>query len=870
MQDVDFKKVFTLARMTGKRETLSITIDDGKVIEGGTASLQSGHEEPISKITFDTTAKLPTRCDHYYQFQSAPRMFTRAQLKYLIVKWPSRQHPSKPKDCIALAGKDSFSVAFNNVLGTANTTNIYGLDDDLIKVAICEVLLEREASWKFRSGSNLHLQNTLNINEGCDGDGMTVSGELGTDNELRWSLNYGITKGTSWTKLFCYVFNLSRMDAMATLANILGMSFDNIYQLSSEKHAAELNGRALQSEDVPAILNIEGGSVVILKEKTYIYGNAGQPIGAILRYRCNDNEFCLPATVGRGELSIGKCKPTAHFFNQHLMDRHPFAKVLFCQDMRTALTLQRLLEQTRGYNPAEIIVTAHLGNDLSILPWSYFHGHDVVFVPAPTKVCMSKVNLYNDYIMGAQAKSFQVYPGFLLHSQPCCDLTGHVEGCTEAEEELLRKAVWLDTVDRPRWRMEQVVRDAVPYAGYLVFGRTLDIFKTPKEQDIPLVTTSAGDLTIFSPHAGNIAQQPRDIADVTVQHIFPAQRNILLHGLKDAGKSFVCLAITQTLVKGNSLFGCIPSNNESNVMFINSETPKEDFLQRLEQFDIVDELGRHLFVLSKYDHAASDCAFSLTDPLFYEKIEDLMKNKGCSYLILDNLTTLMKEGQATQTIAVNKVYDWLERVQQRGICVVVVHHTLDDGNAGTMSAKARGSADTSNRNHGELVLIGSTQILEKKLGTEAIQRAAAQDGLTVGICFKVCKAACVLQKKIFWLHLPLGAPKWEFLAVTRDDGEEIPFTPVDYTLLADPELEAEHMISGLDDTIGTELVGLSEEERQIYEYAKKTGEISTKDVKKRLCCGDTKAREILQNLVKKGILIHNKKGGAATAYILKH
>ena len=134
------------------------------------------------------------------------------------------------------------------------------------------------------------------------------------------------------------------------------------------QHAAELNGRALQSEDVPAILNIEGGSVVILKEKTYIYGNAGQPIGAILRYRCNDNEFCLPATVGRGELSIGKCKPTAHFFNQHLMDRHPFAKVLFCQDMRTALAHQRLLEQTRGYNPAEIIVTAHLGNDLSILP----------------------------------------------------------------------------------------------------------------------------------------------------------------------------------------------------------------------------------------------------------------------------------------------------------------------------------------------------------------------------------------------------------------------------------------------------------------------------------------------------------------------
>ena len=279
MQHVDFKKVFTLAGITGKCESLSITIDDGKVIEGGTASLQSGHEEPISKITFDTTAKLPTRCDHYYQFQSAPRKFTRALLKHLIVKWPSRQHPSQPKDCIALAEKDSFSVAFNNALGTANTTNISDLGDDQGLESFFEAFLEREAPCQFRSGRNKHLQEIMNINEGWNRDGMTVSGELGTDNELRWSLNSGITKGTSWTRLLRCLFNLSRMDAIATLANILWISFENFYQLSSEKHAAELNGRALQSEDVPTILNIEGGSVVILKEKTYTYGNAGQTIG---------------------------------------------------------------------------------------------------------------------------------------------------------------------------------------------------------------------------------------------------------------------------------------------------------------------------------------------------------------------------------------------------------------------------------------------------------------------------------------------------------------------------------------------------------------------------------------------------------------
>ena len=852
----DYKEMLKEALETGQTVTRSYDL----------SSCYDNAPATVSKMTFDTTANPPTYCYHNYQAQFAPMMFTRRQLKHLIREWIPRKQCDNAKVLIPLSGTNSFSKAFSTALGTANTTNISDLRDDQVLVSFFKAFLERVASCQFRSGRNKHLQETMNINEGWNRDGMTVSGELGTDNELRWSLNSGITKGTSWTRLLRCLFNLSRMDAIATLANILGISFENFYQLSSEKHAAELNGRALQSEDVPAILNIEGGSVVILKEKTYTYGNAGQTIGAILLFRWNDIDFCLPATVCRGELSMGKCKPTAHFFNQHLMDRHPFAKVLFCQDMRTALAHQRLLEQTRGYNPAEIIVTAHLGSDLSILPWSYFYGHDVVFVPAPTKVCMAMVKLYRGYITGAQAKSFRVYKGFLLHSSPNSDLNDHVGDIPEGEARLLREAVLLDTVEQPLRLAQRVIREAVSFDEYLAFGRLLGIFETPKAQDLPLVTTSSNELALFSPHAGNIAQQPRDLAEVTVQHILPARRNILMHGLKDAGKSFGCLEITKTLVTGHALFGCIPSNDKGNVMYINSETPKEDFLQRLEQFDIVDELGRHLFVLSKYDHAASDCAFSLTDPLFCVKIESLMEKMGCSYLILDNLTTLMKEGQATQTIAVNKVYDWLERVQQRGICVVVVHHTLDDGNAGTMSAKARGSADTSNRNHGELVLIGSTQILEKKLGNEAIQRAAAQDGLTVGICFKVCKAACVLQKKTFWLHLPLGAPKWDFLAVTRADGEEIPFTPVDYTLLADPELEADHMISGDDDTMGTELTGLSEEQRQIYEYAKKTGEISTKDVKKRLCCGDTKAREILLNLVEKGILINNNKGGPATAY----
>ena len=444
----DYKEMLKEALETGQTVTRSYDL----------SSCYDNAPATVSKMTFDTTANPPTYCYHNYQAQFAPMMFTRRQLKHLIREWIPRKQCDNAKVLIPLSGTNSFSKAFSTALGTANTTNISDLRDDQVLVSFFKAFLERVASCQFRSGRNKHLQEIMNINEGWNRDGMTVSGELGTDNELRWSLNSGITKGTSWTRLLRCLFNLSRMDAIATLANILGISFENFYQLSSEKHAAELNGRALQSEDVPAILNIEGGSVVILKEKTYTYGNAGQTIGAILLFRWNDIDFCLPATVCRGELHMGKCKPTAHFFNQHLMDRHPFAKVLFCQDMRTALAHQRLLEQTRGYNPAEIIVTAHLGSDLSILPWSYFYGHDVVFVPAPTKVCMAMVKLYRGYITGAQAKSFRVYKGFLLHSSPNSDLNDHVGDIPEGEARLLREAVLLDTVEQPLRLAQRVIR----------------------------------------------------------------------------------------------------------------------------------------------------------------------------------------------------------------------------------------------------------------------------------------------------------------------------------------------------------------------------------------------------------------------------
>lgn len=110
-------------------------------------------------------------------------------------------------------------------------------------------------------------------------------------------------------------------------------------------------------------------------------------------------------------------------------------------------------------------------------------------------------------------------------------------------------------------------------------------------------------------------------------------------------------------------------------------------------------------------------AFSLTDHVFRDKLESTLLERGCRYLLLDNLTSLMDEGRVYQSSVVSGFFQWVEKLQQQhGICTILVHHTQDDANAGTGSAKTRGSQEFSIRAHTEVVLIRATEILEK-LGT---------------------------------------------------------------------------------------------------------------------------------------------------------
>lgn len=846
----------------------------------------------IETKTIDTTARSvsyapsPPLAGQDYSALSAPKAFTtRTALKHLIKNWTSSQKPRNPRVSTALTRKDSFSPAFETAIGIVNVTDVHGLEDERILEAVFEELLEHEATQQFRSGNNYNLEALLNIHKDLYCGGMEVSGKIAMNGKSHWSINHGKIEGIAWVDLLCAIFNLSRLDALATLANILHMRFENLYQLSSDVHTAEANGEPFKSEEVPQEIHLPrlpaGSACAELVEKVDIIGNAGQVIGAVTMYRLNGNDFCLPATVGRGVLSLGKYKPVAYFLNQYLMDKYPCATILLCQDMRSALALQRTLDETRGCNPAEIIVTGHLGDDLSVLPWNYLHSHDVVFVPAPTKTCMAMTKLYRDYIGGAKAKNFKVSKSFLLHFPTGSDLRGKVEGVTEAEAELLRSAVVLEDVERPLWLIQRIVRDSVSYDEFKAWGQRLDIFKVPKEQTSKAAAGTT-DLVLFNPTSVPAARQSASLTDVTTSRILPHGGFVLLHGLKDSGKSMVSLATTKTITTGRKLFGVIPADGSGNILYVDSETPQDVLMERLNQLGLVEEVGKHLFLLSKFDHASA-YSFSLTDQSFLDAVKTALRKCDCRYLVLDNLTSLMEGGRLYQSAGLSAFFKWIEDLQRQDICVLVVHHTQEDSNAGTATAKARGSQEFAIRAHTEIVLVGSAEILEKKLGTETVQAAAAQDGLTLGICFKVCKSASVLQKKFFWLHLPLGASEWQTLAVTGADGKLIDVgfdaehdIPVDISHSSKAEQSTGSTAEIFSEPLSDEGPGAiannlelppncTDEQISLYKYIMEHDSVKNADVRALLNCAETKASSILNSLVDMGI-VRRVGQGRTTSY----
>ncbi|WP_417031607.1 hypothetical protein [Bilophila wadsworthia] len=118
-----------------------------------------------------------------------------------------------------------------------------------------------------------------------------------------------------------------------------------------------------------------------------------------------------------------------------------------------------------------------------------------------------------------------------------------------------------------------------------------------------------------------------------------------------------------------------------------------------------------------------------------------------------------------------------------------------------------------------------------------------QGDFIVGIHFKVCKAARILEGKTFWLQMPFSATGFKPLTIIDRDGKELPLS-----FLAGGDSEGSVVPS-----MGT-ADELSDEERRVLQKAGSQGKLRNAEVQGLLGCGDSKAGKILAGLVDKGLL----------------
>lgn len=195
----------------------------------------------------------------------------------------------------------NFSKNMITALGGNNTQYIYNIEYSLHKKLFAG-LVEYEALRQLHSKNN-HMLGCLLLS--CD----SAYYKLMPD-RLIWTLDRKTTH-TSLIEFIQNILNINWLDALATLADILGMNYENIFFFSSADSIPET---VAASGGIPDTINLPSQrGEAIRTDLTEIMSPSGQVIGGVVQYVIGEHLLCLPATSINGVLSIGKCKPPAFF-----------------------------------------------------------------------------------------------------------------------------------------------------------------------------------------------------------------------------------------------------------------------------------------------------------------------------------------------------------------------------------------------------------------------------------------------------------------------------------------------------------------------------------------------------------------------------
>lgn len=156
----------------------------------------------------------------------------------------------------------------------------------------------------------------------------------------------------------------------------------------------------------------------------------------------------------------------------------------------------------------------------------------------------------------------------------------------------------------------------------------------------------------------------------------------MIYGFRGVGKTWVSMGLAVTVAAGGTMFDTWKAPEPVPTLFIDGELPFEDLKDRamtVAQYLGVDP-GDNLRILTPDLQE-----FGLPDLATKEgqdQIEPYIGN--ARFIVLDNLSTLMRDGAENEAESWQPVQDWLLSLRRRGITVVFMHHS-------GLSGRARGT-----------------------------------------------------------------------------------------------------------------------------------------------------------------------------------
>ena len=548
---------------------------------------------------------------------------------------------------------------------------------------------------------------------------------------------------------------------------------------------------------------------------------------------------------------IGCAPSTALAFSRVAIDKFPDAHVIFPMSLPVAFHLRRVCREA-GIGERNFIVSGHFGG-IDALDLKCFQGRKVILLPEFSEDGFFEADRIAEKLKSI-ARDLKIYP-WPIRADGMSDEV--MTAGTGWKQTFLEQEVDLREELAPSSLLNRVTKKALSLSDFKEL--LVEVGSSPSTKD----SSQKNNQALPPANPALTPAKAFKLADVTLYHTMRPGSYVMIVGKKGAGKTQVALSTCRSILNGNVMWPLFSGAGVAagNVAYIDAETPYDEFCANLDQHCLAKEQGKRFFGLSIFapDLPEFCDTFSLADYGFREGLSNYLQKNECRFVFFDNLSALMGDKLNYGNFS-DEVLEWVKKLQRHDHCVVFVHHKSEDAAANQHGVNARGSHLFTTLARTFIGLVSSAEILNDALGTEDIQKAAAQDGLTVGLRFDVSKPAPILEKKTFWLHLPLGDSEWEFLAATGADGQkiELPMGAATTGVGAANNKEDSQPVPGAAPSVPAEH-DLSPDQRQVLEILQK-GSAKREKIQDETHFGEDKTRDLLNSLIELGLVSREGQG----------